>query len=51
MGWCLSIDGLPGEDAEQLNAWLQPIMDAVLPWEQRMAPHWVILPWAWLWAF
>ncbi len=29
MGWCLSIDGLPGEDAEQLKAWLRPIMDAV----------------------
>lgn len=28
-GMVLSIDELPGEDAEQLKAWLQPIMDAV----------------------
>ena len=25
----LSIDELPGEDAEQLKAWLEPILDAV----------------------
>lgn len=28
-GMVLSIDKLPGEDAEQLKAWLEPIMDAV----------------------
>jgi len=28
-GMTLSIDGLPGEDAEQLKAWLEPILDAV----------------------
>jgi hypothetical protein len=28
-GMVLSIDILPGEDAEQLKAWLEPIMDAV----------------------
>jgi transposase-like protein len=28
-GMVLSIDQLPGEDAEQLKAWLEPIMDAV----------------------
>jgi transposase-like protein len=28
-GMVLSIDELPGEDAEQLKAWLQPILDAV----------------------
>ena len=25
----LSIDELPGEDAEQLKAWLEPILEAV----------------------
>ena len=29
MGWCLSIDILPGEDADQLKTWLEPILDAV----------------------
>jgi transposase-like protein len=28
-GMVLSIDRLPGEDAEQLQAWLEPILDAV----------------------
>jgi tRNA A-37 threonylcarbamoyl transferase component Bud32 len=28
-GMVLSIDELPGEDAEQLKAWLEPILDAV----------------------
>jgi transposase-like protein len=28
-GMTLSIDGLPGEEAEQLKAWLEPILDAV----------------------
>lgn len=28
-GFVLSIDELPGEDAEQLQAWLEPILDAV----------------------
>jgi len=28
-GLVLSIDELPGEDAEQLKAWLKPILDAV----------------------
>jgi transposase-like protein len=28
-GMVLSIDELPGEDAEQLQAWLEPILDAV----------------------
>jgi hypothetical protein len=28
-GIVLSIDELPGEDAEQLKAWLEPILDAV----------------------
>lgn len=28
-GMVLSIDQLPGEDAEQLKAWLEPILDAV----------------------
>jgi transposase-like protein len=28
-GMVLSIDALPGEDAEQLKAWLEPILDAV----------------------
>jgi len=28
-GATLSIDSLPGEDAEQLKAWLEPILDAV----------------------
>jgi hypothetical protein len=28
-GMTLSIDGLPGEDAEQLKTWLEPILDAV----------------------
>ena len=28
-GMVLSIDELPGEDAEQLRAWLEPILDAV----------------------
>jgi len=28
-GMTLSIDGLPGEDAEQLKAWLEPILDAL----------------------
>ena len=28
-GMTLSIDGLAGEDAEQLKAWLEPILDAV----------------------
>jgi len=28
-GMVLSIDALPGEDAEKLQAWLQPIMEAV----------------------
>jgi transposase-like protein len=28
-GMVLSIDQLPGEDAEQLQAWLEPILDAV----------------------
>lgn len=28
-GMVLSIDILPGEDAEQLKAWLEPILDAV----------------------
>ena len=28
-GMTLSIDSLPGEDAEQLKAWLEPILDAV----------------------
>jgi hypothetical protein len=28
-GLVLSIDQLPGEDAEQLKAWLEPILDAV----------------------
>jgi len=28
-GMVLSIDVLPGEDAEQLKAWLEPILDAV----------------------
>lgn len=28
-GLTLSIDGLPGEEAEQLKAWLEPILDAV----------------------
>jgi len=28
-GMTLSIDQLPGEDAEQLKAWLEPILDAV----------------------
>lgn len=28
-GMTLSIDGLPGEDAAQLKAWLEPILDAV----------------------
>ena len=28
-GMVLSIDHLPGEDAEQLQAWLEPILDAV----------------------
>jgi transposase-like protein len=28
-GMVLSIDRLPGEDAEQLKAWLEPILDAV----------------------
>ncbi len=28
-GMVLSIDKLPGEDAEQLKAWLEPILDAV----------------------
>ena len=28
-GMVLSIDPLPGEDAEQLQAWLEPILDAV----------------------
>jgi hypothetical protein len=28
-GMTLSIDGLPGEDAEQLKAWLEPILNAV----------------------
>jgi hypothetical protein len=28
-GMTLSIDALPGEDAEQLKAWLEPILDAV----------------------
>lgn len=28
-GMVLSIDPLPGEDAEQLKAWLEPILDAV----------------------
>jgi predicted ribonuclease YlaK len=27
-GMVLSIDELPGEDAEQLKAWLEPILDA-----------------------
>ena len=27
-GMALSIDELPGEDAEQLKAWLEPILDA-----------------------
>ena len=28
-GMTLSIDGLPGEEAEQLKTWLEPILDAV----------------------
>jgi hypothetical protein len=28
-GMTLSIDGLPGEEAEQLKAWLEPILEAV----------------------
>jgi hypothetical protein len=28
-GMTLSIDGLPGEEAEQLKAWLEPILDAM----------------------
>jgi predicted ribonuclease YlaK len=28
-GMVLSIDQLPGEDAEQLKAWLEPILDAM----------------------
>lgn len=28
-GMILSIDGLPGKEAEQLKAWLEPILDAV----------------------
>jgi len=28
-GMVLSVDALPGEDAEQLQAWLEPIVDAV----------------------
>ena len=28
-GMTLSIDSLPGEDAEQLKAWLEPVLDAV----------------------
>ena len=28
-GMTLSIDGLPGEDTEQLKAWLEPILEAV----------------------
>jgi len=28
-GWVLSIDQLPGENATELQAWLEPIMDAV----------------------
>lgn len=28
-GMILSIDELPGEDAEQLKTWLEPILDAV----------------------
>jgi transposase-like protein len=28
-GMTLSIDGLPGEEAEQLKAWLEPILDVV----------------------
>jgi transposase-like protein len=28
-GMTLSIDGLPGEEAEQLKAWLEPILDTV----------------------
>jgi transposase-like protein len=28
-GLTLSIDGLPGEEAEELKAWLEPILDAV----------------------
>jgi predicted ribonuclease YlaK len=28
-GIVLSIDQLPGEDAEQLKAWLEPILDAM----------------------
>jgi transposase-like protein len=28
-GMTLSIDGLPGEEADQLKAWLEPILDAV----------------------
>jgi hypothetical protein len=28
-GMTLSLDGLPGEEAEQLQAWLEPILDAV----------------------
>lgn len=27
----LSIDELPGEDAEQLKAWLEPILEGVCP--------------------
>ena len=29
MGWFLSIDELPGQDAEQLKAWLEPILNAM----------------------
>ena len=28
-GWTLSIDALPGEEAEELQEWLEPILDAV----------------------
>jgi hypothetical protein len=28
-GMVLSIDELPGEDAQQLKAWLEPILEAV----------------------
>lgn len=28
-GWTLSIDALPGEEAQELKAWLEPILEAV----------------------